>query len=384
MNNSFDVIVIGAGSMGSATGWQLARRGYKVLLLDRLAPPHTEGSHSGHTRLIRKAYFEHPDYVPLLQQAYRGWEELEEHSGRTLFERSGLLYIGDAGLTLMKGVRATAAQYHIPLERLGHAEASRRFPVCTLPESAELLLEPDAGYLYVEPAIRTMQQLAIEKGATLQTHESVTGWHLDGDGVVVSTEHAVYRAQSAVVTAGARTGKLLSSLAGLTHPTKQTIAWAGPQKRESFITGGFPCWMIAEEDNAGCYYGFPLPRLPLTDVPEGMKLARHFPGPAGDPDHADKSIPQEDVIRVRSVLDKYFPGQFRDELYWQTCWYANSPDEDFIIDILPESGGRVVVACGFSGHGFKFVPVVGEILADLATTGKASLPVAFLRLDRFA
>jgi sarcosine oxidase len=383
INTSFDIIVIGVGSMGSSTCYFLAQRGYKVLGLEQFDIPHEQGSHAGQSRIIRKAYFEHPSYVPLLNRAYENWKNLEAETGTKIYYRTGLVYFGNPDHEMMKGVKQSASLYNIPLESLNASSASKRFPQFKIPASFETLFEPDAGLLPPEKAVLLYTEQAVKKGAAIHTKEKVVEWKKDGNEIVVITDKNTYRCAKLVITAGAWAGKIIPGLAVKINVTRQFIAWIKPKKENDFILNNFPCWMIADDEKPGAYYGFPILPVASFGEPHGLKLAYHHPGIITDPDNVNRETMPGDIENLEYFLDKYFPGTFESVLSTKTCLYANTPDENFIIDKLPGYEENVVIACGFSGHGFKFVSVVGEILADLATESTTKQAIDFLSSKRF-
>mgnify|MGYP001424268666 CR=1 FL=1 len=379
----YDVIVIGVGSMGAAACYYLARQGARVLGLEQFDIPHELGSHAGQSRIIRKAYFEHPDYVPLLQRAYQNWQKIEAISSQQLYHPSGLLYLGQPDSGLMTSVLATAGLYDIEVAELSHLQAKIRYPKIRIPEGYTALLEPDAGFISPEKAIICYTEQARQLGAQIQSNEKTVSWHLTNTGISVQTEHRHYTADKVVITAGAWAGKLLPDLAPRLSVTRQVIAWVNPKKQAPFALGQFPCWVIALPDQPGIYYGFPMLPADSFSGPTGLKIAYHHPGLVSDPDAVDREVDPAETEQLIRVLDQFMPHTFNGIEAVKTCLYTSTPDEHFIIDLLPGTDKKVVVAAGFSGHGFKFVSVMGEILADLALKGKTELPVGFLGLGRF-
>ena len=383
-NSSFDIIVIGVGSMGSASCYNLAKRGYKVLGLEQFDISHEFGSHAGQSRIIRKAYFEHPDYVPLLERAYKNWKALEWETGKQVYFKTGLLYAGNPNNEIIKGIEQSAALYNIDLDQLNIAAATDQYPQFTFPEDFEILFEPEAGFIPPERSIRLYAREAEKKGATIHSNEKVVDWKDIGSGVTVTTDKSTYECNKLIITAGAWAGKMIPGFSHKIKVTRQFVAWIKTKDDKAFELNNFPCWMIADDDKHGCYYGFPLLDTKRFGEPAGLKLAHHYPNDVTDPDKVNRQTTKEDVEDVIYCLDKYLPGVFDAVLSTKICLYANSPDENFIIDKLPGYEENVSIACGFSGHGFKFASVVGEILADLATEGKTGIPIKFLNATRFA
>jgi sarcosine oxidase len=384
LNNSFDVIVIGVGSMGSATCYFLAKRGYKVLGLEQFDISHEFGSHAGQSRIIRKAYFEHPDYVPLLEKAYKNWNDLEQETGEELYFKTGLLYAGTSNNEMIKGVKQSAALYNIELEQLNNADTVKRFPQFLFPRNFEILFEPEAGFLPPERSIRLYASQAKKNGATINTNEKVIGWKKDGTNIVVKTDKNSYQCNKLIITTGAWAGKMIPGFSDKIKVTRQFVAWIKTKDDIQFALNNFPCWMVSDDEKHGCYYGFPLLDTKKFGEPAGLKLAHHFQKEVTNPDKVDRQTTENDIQNLKYCLDKYLPGVFDSILSTKICLYANSPDENFIIDKLPGYEENVSIACGFSGHGFKFASVIGEILADLAIERRSDLPIEFLNATRFA
>jgi sarcosine oxidase len=378
----YEVIVIGMGSMGAAACYQLARAGVKVLGLEQFEIPNSLGSHHGQSRIIRKAYFEHPDYVPLLEQAYRNWSALEALTGSSVFLRTGLLYMGRPDQLLLKGSKASAAQYGIPLVQIPASDIHERYPQLVLPGDFEVLFETDAGLVMPERAVLLYTEEAIRLGADVRTNTAVTGWRREGSGYLVDTCNGPVYAEKLVITAGPYAKKILPSVAGSLSVTRQAVAWVIPKNHQAYQLGRFPCWTLAEQDVPGIYYGFPILPAGSHGGPIGFKLAHHAPGEPCDPDTVSRTIHEADEAALKRVLQTYFRDAYQSTHVVRTCLYTNTPDEDFIIDYLPGYEGDVAIAAGFSGHGFKFASAVGEILADLVLKGNTSSPITFLSAAR--
>ena len=383
-NNHFDVIVIGVGSMGSSACYHLARRGYKVLGLEKFRIGHENGAHTGQSRIIRKAYFEAPEYVPLLESAYKNWKDFENETGEKIYFQTGLLYMGQPGHALMKGMKQSAGLYHVPVESLSAKDVKKKFPAFHVPPGFEVVLEPGAGFIPPEKTIRLFAEHAQKAGAEIHTKENVMRWEVKGNHCIVTSGKREYTCDRLIITAGPWTGKMIPALQNKLSVTRQFIAWVKMKNERSFEWGKFPCWMIADDEKPGAYYGFPSLPTDQFGEPAGMKIAHHFPGQQTDPDQVNRQAVPEDEKNIEYALQKYFPGSFDSIISSKTCLYANSPDEHFMIDFLPGYDEKVVIACGFSGHGFKFVSLIGPVLADLAMTGKTIPGINFLKLERFA
>lgn len=381
---SFDIIVVGVGAMGAATCHALARRGVRVLGLERFDVPHGLGSSGGQTRLVRLAYYEHPDYVPLLRRAYEMWDALAEEAGVPLLHRTGALYLGRPEGQLVGGSLQAARQHGLAHEVLDAAAVEQRFGAFRVPEHFAVMYEPEAGFVLAERAVATFADRALRHGAELHGREPVRSWQADRNGVRVVTDRGTYQAGHVVFTAGAWTGPLVRQLGIPLTVTRQVVGWVWPRTPERFALGRFPCWAI--EDDApgfqGIYYGFPL----MSGVPmesPGIKVAHHAPGPATHPDAVDRATTTADEGDFRPALAKYLPDADGPLLSMRVCMYTMSPDQHFVIDRHPVHA-NVTIGCGFSGHGFKLAPAMGEALADLAMHGRSDLPIGFLGRARFA
>ena len=372
---SFDVVVCGLGAMGSAALYELARRRVRVLGLERFTPGHDRGSSHGATRIIRLAYWEHPSYVPLLRRAYDLWRELEGAAGQKFLHVTGVAEIGPPDGMLVRGTLAAAHLHALRHEVLPARDVMRRFPAFRLPPDYAAVVQPDGGLLAAEPSIHAMLALAQAAGAELRTGETVRTIEPHGGGVRVVTDRTVIEAGSAIVAAGPWTKSLLPDLAAPLRVTRQVMAWFAPSEPALFAPGRFPVFLI--ESRHGIHYGLP----PFGRA--GIKVAKHHHRDKSvDPDAHDRTVSAEDEALIRAALADHLPaanGKFLDA---KTCLYTMTPDGDFLIDRLP-GAPQVIVASPCSGHGFKFAPVIGEILADLATTGATRHDLARFALVRF-
>ena len=378
----YDCIVLGVGSMGASACYHLATRGQKVLGIEQFDVLHTHGAHSGHTRIIRKAYFEHPDYIPLLKRAYENWAVLERMSGEKLYYPTGLLYAAPAGDLLIEQVKASAKLYAIPLQILSTTECNDRYPPFSIPDNYDIVLEPEAGFLDVGKAITSYASAAVKLGAEIKTGEKVMEWKQIGDHTEVHTDKGIYHCKKLVITAGPWSADLVPGIKDKLKITRQVLSWLQPAEVDAFTMDKFPCWMIVKPDTPGSYYGFPAMKPGEVAGPAGIKLALHHLGQATTAKTIDRSIQPDDLDHLLSFAKEYLPSAGTTITDTATCMYSNSPDEHFIIDHLPGTDKRVVVAWGFSGHGFKFVSVVGEVLAELVVDGRTEMKIDFLSVDR--
>jgi monomeric sarcosine oxidase len=372
----YDVIVAGAGSMGMAAGYFLAKQGSKVLLIDAFDPPHVYGSHHGDTRIIRHAYGEGREYVPLALRAQRLWAELEEEWGKPLFVQTGVLNVGAHGSAFTNEVIASAEQFSLPLEVWSADELNRRWPGMNIPEGWIGCYETTSGVLFSEECIRAFREQSVKRGAALLANTAVENIEIHAQGVIVHTKAQKYFADSLVVSAGAWAGRLLAKLNLPLQPTRKTVAWF---EADDSLYGSerFPAFVFHLTDEM--YYGFP------SFSGCGVKIGRHDGGQKADPDQMNREFGafSEDEADVRRFLQRFMPQAAGRLKQGRVCIYTMTPDEDFIIDRHPEHP-HVAIAAGFSGHGFKFSSAVGEILCQLATTGKTEHQIGKFSLSRFS
>jgi sarcosine oxidase len=376
MSQSFDVIVLGVGGMGSAACLELARRGRRVLGLEQFALVHDRGSSHGHTRIIRTAYAEHPGYVPLVRRAFEKWYDLEQLTGKHLLTECPCLNAGPPRSEHVEGVRASVREHNLAAEELSGGEINRRFPAFRFPAAFSGVLEQAAGFLYVEECVRAHIDAAVSFGAEVHAEEPVREWKAVGDGVEVTTGKGTYRAAKLVVTAGAWAMRLLADIGVPLAVMRQTLLWFDVASRAAeFRRDNFPIFIA--DVAGGPFYG-----LPAIDR-SGLKVARHYNAPElPNPDGVNWEVNDADVSAMRPLLDAYLPGVGA-FTRGQVCMYTVTPDKHFVIDVHPAQP-RVSVACGFSGHGFKFAPTVGEILADLAEEGRTRHEIGMFSARRFA
>jgi sarcosine oxidase len=372
---AYDAIVLGLGGMGSATLFHLARRGLRVLGLERFDLVHEHGSSHGLTRIIRLAYWEHPTYVSLLRRAYQLWRELEELSGERLLHITGSVDAGPAGGSVFEGALKSSELHGLPHEVMDGAELHRRFPGYRLPREMRCLYQPDGGFLLPERCNVAHAALAHTHGAEVHCREPVLQWGATGGRVWVRTTRGRYEAGRLVVCAGPWATRLIPELDGLAVPERQVLAWLQPARPEYFQPDAFPVFNLEAEE--GRYYGFPSFLVP------GFKFGKyHHRGEVVDPDGARREPEPEDEDLLRAFARRYFPDGAGPALMLKACLFTNSPDRHFILDRHPDHP-EVAIAAGFSGHGYKFCSVIGEIMADLARDGRTRHDIEFFRLTRF-
>lgn len=378
MRRTADVVVLGVGGVGSACLAQLARRGISVLGVDQFLPGHDRGSSHGETRIIRQAYYEHVNYVPLVLRAYDQWRELEAESGRSLMEICGLALAGPSDGEAIQGSRLAAQLHGAEIQDLSPHDAADRLAGFRIPEGFEVVFEPPGGFLHVEDSVRCQVDQAIRYGAQLAIGEAVESWSSNGDVVTVRTNRGTIEAGSLVITAGAWASDLLAGIDRVPHiqVLRKVLLW-NPVRTQSYSIENGGCGFLFEMPH-GTFYGFP------SLDGKTLKLAEHSGGnPVGDPHRLDRMLTDADVTPVAEFIRQVMPDLDPQPARHAVCMYSMSPDGNFIVDRHPEFS-NVVFGAGFSGHGFKFTPVIGEALADLAVEGATELPIDFLSLDRFS
>ncbi len=374
----YDVIVIGLGGMGSAAAYRLAERGQRVLGIDRFAPVHDQGSSHGGSRITRQAYFEDPAYVPLLLRTEELWREIESRSGRQVVHYTGGLMIGAADSRTVAGSLASARHWGLDHELLDADQLRSRFPTLSPADGDIALYERKAGYVVPEASVAAHLRLAGGAGAELHHGELVTRWETAGSGVRVHTPDNVYSAGTLVVCPGAWAPELLAELNVPLTVERQVQYWFTPRGPvDPFLADRHPIY-VWEREAGRQFYGFP-----ATDRTSGVKVAFFRGGSICTPDTIERTVGEDEVAAMAEFVAPRIPDLPGALLRTVTCMYTNTPDEHFVVARHP-AHENVVVACGFSGHGFKFVPVVGEIVADLAVHGHTRHPVGLFAPGRFA
>jgi monomeric sarcosine oxidase len=370
----YDVIIAGGGTMGTAAAWALGKRGLRILVLEQFAHVHDQGSHGGETRIIRHAYAESPEYVPLVLRADELWQELGNLTGEAVLVSSGGLELAAPGYMHARAARASADEHGIPYEWLTPADASGRWPQFTIPEDWDVLFAPGSGYLHVVPALQGMATAARQFGVVLRERSPVVAWGADPSHVWVDTADDQFEAASLIISGGAWSSRLLADLGLPITVQRKTLWWQQVDQPSDYSPDRFPVFIT--DSPSGEIYGFPIDGVP------GLKIANHAGGEPVDPDTVDRSTrsgENRDCLELASLL---LPAVRPETVKSAVCLYGRTPDTDFIVDRHPV-WPQVALAAGFSGHGFKFAPAIGELLADFVTdpTVKA---IPRLALSRFA
>ncbi len=372
----YDVAVVGLGGMGSAILANCAARGARVMGFEQFERGHSFGSSSGKSRMIRKAYFEDAAYVPLLLRAYELWRELERASGSRLLQLTGALLVGPERSPVIHGCQRAARAHGLPIEVLSQSEVLARYPTLGMREDEVAVFEPDAGVLRPEAAIEAQLQLAARAGTEMGFRVGMKSWMETSDGFEVSlSDESRITARSLVLTAGAWLQPILESLGVTIRVQRNVQAWFAPRS-DTYAVGRFPAFLLDRAELAAPFYGFP-------DFGEGIKVAFHGFGELTAADDLERRIDQaRDVTPLENILNEWMPGAADSWLGATACMYTLTPDEHFVVDRHP-AHPNVILCGGFSGHGFKFASVIGEIGAELALEGGTRHAIDFLSLRRF-
>ena len=371
----YETIVIGVGGMGSAAVYHLARRGRKVLGLERFDIPNDQGSSHGINRIIRLAYYEDPSYVPLLFRAYELWRELQRTAGEQLLYINGSIDAGPPGSLVFEGSLRSCEEHGLSHEVLNSAELRRRFPGYRLPGDTMAVFQGEGGFLLAERSIVAHVAAAQTLGAEVHGRERTLEWEPLGSRVRVVTDRDVYETETLIIAAGAWTSTQVGYLESLAAPERQVLGWFQPLRPAFFAPENFPVFNLLVEE--GRFYGFPVFGVP------GFKVGKyHHLREGTDPDLLDRACHPRDEDALRSFSERYFPDAAGPTMALKVCMFTNSPDEHFIIGTHPDYP-QVSLAAGFSGHGFKFCSIVGEILADLAQNGTTSYNIGMFDPKRF-
>lgn len=345
--------------MGSSALWQAARQGWSVVGIEQFGAVHDRGSSHGQTRIIRTAYFEHPDYVPLARRAWEDWQAIERETGQRLLEPTGLLQIGRREGQVVQGVLESASRHDIPVDVMNASECAQRFPLFRQRgEDRVGVFEPTAGLLRVESCVASLLKLAKEAGAQLQVDTRVQSWRVGDDGVIeVDTNQGPFRGRRLILAGGAWASGLLQWPELRLTVLRKQQHWFQIDRVGVKYQNGFPCYLIETDD--GWFYGFPeLDHL-------GIKVAEHTGGdPVDDPSRIDRQLDPAELKRCESFLDQHLDFGRRRWVHHSVCMYTMTEDEHFVLDRHPRFE-QVAIAAGFSGHGFKFAPIVGRQLIRL-------------------
>jgi sarcosine oxidase len=356
--------------MGSATLSHLARRGVRVLGVDRYSPPHTRGSTHGESRIIREAYYEHPLYVPLVRRAYQCWHDLEQETGAVIYRKTGGLMLGREDGPVVSGSRASALQHAITHQVLTAEQVRRDFPGFAPPDDFVGLWEERAGLLYPEAAVTAYLTQAARFGAVIRTDAPLLQWSADAAGVRVETGQGRVTAQQLVLATGPWLGSHLGLAAPVLQVERQLFHWFQPVSDSR----GWPV-ALWEHHRGGLF----------ATLPDGIgrvKAGVHHEGKIVDPETVERQTTPEEDAGIRALVARYQPGAAGPLMGSAVCLYTNTPDRHFVID-RHRDHPNVLVLSPCSGHGFKFASAIGEVAADLLTGGRPPFDLAPFSLQRF-
>jgi sarcosine oxidase len=375
MNPSYDIAVIGAGAMGSSTAYHLSKTGKKILVIDRFVPPHNFGSSHGQSRIIREAYFESPVYVPLVQEAYKLWRQLEKESNKKLLLQTGGLMLGAQDSKVVQGAVLSAKTYNLSYEYLDSNEIKKRFPGFAPADDTVGVYEKNAGILFPEECVETNLQLAKNSNVTFRYGEVVTRITHNNNKVEIITDKGKYTAAKLLVSAGAWLNELLPDLQLPLTITRQVLFWfkCTDENSTKFLPVNFPVY-IWQPEKEKIFYGFP-------DLGDGIKIAIGHGGKQTTPHTINRHITEEEINEMATLIKNYFDvdASFN---YAAVCMYTNTPDEDFIIDYHP-ADRNIIIASPCSGHGFKFSSAIGKLLCDMALEKTLSFDISVFNIRRF-
>jgi len=372
----YDVIVVGLGGMGSAAAFHLAARGCRVLGLEQHQPAHDKGSSHGGSRIIRQTYFEDPGYVPLLLRAYELWEKLAADARRDVYRLTGGLFIGPPDCVTVSGSLRASRQWDLPHEVLDGAEITARFPNFTPQPGDIALYEAKSGFARPELTVRAHLELAEKAGATLQFGEPALDWNQAANGVRVTTGRGSYFAEHLVICPGPWAPQLLGQFDVPITVERQVMYWLDPI---GGVSGFEDHPIFIKEYASGIHtYGFP----PIDGPRGGVKVGFARNGTSCTPETIDRVVHTHEISAITARIGELLPALAGRCLRAATCMYSNTPDRNFVVGRHPQCAD-VIVACGFSGHGFKFVPVIGEILADLVIDRGTDHPISLFDPQRF-
>jgi sarcosine oxidase len=385
--NRWDLIVVGGGAVGSAALRAAAESGARVLGLEQLTPANPRGSSHGLSRIFRHAYFEHPEYVPLLRHSTARFEALEIESGQQLLHRCGMLLMGPPDSEIVRGSLSSARRWGLGVDELDFAALQRRFPWFSPPSDAIGAFEANAGLVRPEAAVHAAILVAGRRGAQVREGSRVQRVVEDATGMTVETTEGPERASAVIIAAGPWTAKLIPELAPLLTVTRQMQAWFAPVTGVDAST--MPCWLYDRGPERRSIYGLAPDPLAFGDPPGAAtqsrypKVGLHGSDFVVDPDIGADPVDADDIDRVREACRECAPGLTGDLVDAATCLYTMSPDADFLVGTR---GGcrRVHYAAGLSGHGFKLGPAIGDALVDIAIRGRTDLPIGFLSPERFS
>jgi len=385
MASNFAYAVIGAGIEGSATAYYLAKNGFKTVLLEQFRQGHTRGSSHGNSRITRKVYNESP-YVHMMQRAYELWDELEKESGEQLFKKTGILYFGAVDGDEIKNCIESMSAHNLPYTLLNHREVNEKFPQLKFDAKWRALYEPDAGLLKADRCLRSFQDQFVKYGGVIRDGDAVTNIETTGGNTKISTASgAEYTCNGVAICAGTWSKSFLDEFLGLKLPLQPMVVkscyWK-VEKKGLYSAANFPC-IISHFDPAGvknedamCY------GTPSDEYTDLLKFCSHGGVNINHPDERDSVDASEYIEKPRKYISEHFEHVQTKPAVVETCLYTVTPDENFVLDKHPKFE-NIAIGAGFSGHGFKFAAVVGEILGSFLLKKPLPFDLSMFKIDRF-
>jgi sarcosine oxidase len=373
---TYDVAVAGLGGIGSAIAFQCAARGASVIGFEQFGPAHDRGASHGKSRMIRKAYFEDAAYVPLVLRSYELWRALERETGQKLLRITGVLSAGQENSEIISGTKRAAAQHDLPIKVWNRQQVQERYPSLQILPDEVGLFEPDGGVLDPEGAVRAHLKAARAAGADLRFETTMQSWEATDKGIrLLLKDGTQLSAKSLVLSLGPWFKETLKGLNVSLRVQRNVQAWFSPRTND-YDTDRFPAFLLDRKGLPAPLYGFP-------DFGDGLKAAFHGLGQLTTADEVDRDVDMaRDVTPIVQALEQWMPGAAATYCEATPCMYSLTPDGNFVIDRHP-AHANVILCGGFSGHGFKFAPVIGEIAADLVLESGSQHQIDFLSLKRF-
>jgi sarcosine oxidase len=373
---TYDVAIAGLGGIGSAIAAHCAARGASVIGLEQFGPAHDRGASHGRTRMIRQAYFEDAAYVPLVLRSYELWRALEEQNHETLLRITGVLSVGREDSEIISGTRRSSARHGLALKEWSRRQIQERYPSLQLIQDEVALFEPDGGVLDPEGAVRAHLKVAQAAGAELRFETTMRGWETKADGVQLRLgDGTQLSARTLILSLGPWFKETLEALGVPMRVQRNVQAWFSPATPD-YAADRFPPFLLDRAGLPAPLYGFP-------DFGDGVKAAFHGAGELTTAGKLDREVNMtRDVAPIVQAMDSWMPGSAATFREAKPCMYSLTPDGNFVIDRHPALP-NVILCGGFSGHGFKFAPVIGEIAADLSLEGGTGHQIEFLSLRRF-
>ena len=368
----YDVIVIGAGGMGSVSAYHLAKSGANVLVIEQFHRTHTRGSSHGETRIIR-FFYDKPFYTELMKTAYTEWRSLESEANKELLFITGSISMGKKRNHYTTAVSECLDEANVDFEWWNSEELTKRFPQFQVPHDYDILWQKDTGFLYASECVLTHLQLAERHGAIVLENTPVNKIDWQTDVPTIHTEKDNYIGRKIVVTAGAWTSSLLSELDLPLKVTKQQVCYYKPSNTALFQPNNYPVFTEITTDDE-FIYGIPY------FGNNGAKVARHGLGKPVLPKVCEREPDEEYNDHINTYVNERIPD-LGDATHSEVCLYTETPDEDFIIDKHPKCND-LLIAAGFSGHGFKFCSLVGRIMCEMALNNQTDFDISPFRIDR--